>query len=309
MLNSKFYFPNLLLILCIFFGSLFAGLIFSHFLRKLNILDKPDGIRKLHSKPTPFAGGLVLFALFFSTLKLHPSSYINNFYILSLIILFLLGFLDDLFNLPVLPKLLVQLISTLLISIPVCDSIYSIIFATFFYTTFINSVNFIDNSSGVCLTFLIFAFLFLYIFSGNLIHLYYLIALVALLLLNLPSEKLFLGNNGTFFIGAYLAVTINIILEKSFSATNYFYCVTFTLKNLFFLLTPFLDFFVTVARRFYAGFPIYKADNRHITFILENIFKSKEIALVIWSLFLYLILLTNIIFVKNNISYVYSAAK
>ncbi len=304
------YFFEFIIISSIFLGSLFLGLISTYIFRKLNILDKPDGIRKLHLTPTPATGGLVLFILFICTLKLHLTFYPKIYYIPSLTIIFLLGLLDDIFSLPVLPKLITELLVAFLISYQITDSIYALIFSTFFYATFINSVNFIDNSTGVCLSFLVFAFLLLFIFTFHIIYLYYLVTLVALLLLNLPSEKLFLGNSGTFFISTYLIVSINVFLEKSFYInTNYFLSLGYIIKNLFFLFIPILDFFFTVIRRFYAGVPIYKADTRHISFMIEKIFKNKEFALIFWCLFLYTILLTNIILVKNNIPYIYSAPK
>lgn len=274
------------------------------------MVDRPDNLRKLHKKPTPPAGGIVLFILFLYLQTFYSFITLNKFSFYALVVLFLIGFLDDIIELAVLLKLIAQLLFALVLSLENINGILSLILSVLFYVSFINSVNFIDNSSGVCLSFLMFAFLFIYTFTFNEIFFYYLIAVIALLILNLPYEKLFLGNSGTYFTGGFLIVVVNEFLGKTLNVNNnYLYSVLDTGKNLFFLFTPFIDFFVTIVRRMYRGYPIYKGDNRHLSFILEKFFKSKEIALVFWVLFLYCILLANIIFIKDNIPYIYSSSK
>lgn len=133
--------------------------------------------------------------------------------------------------------------------------------------------------------------------------------MLALLLLNLTFEKTFLGNNGSFFIGAFLVVTIDNFLQK-FSYTNesYFLASLYTIKDLPTLFVPLIDFIFTTGRRILEGHPIFKADNRHLSFTLEKIFNTNY-ALIIWVLLLYTTFLFNIILIKDNIPYIYSASK
>ena len=101
-----------LILLFIFFFNLFLILNFSKIgLFNIN-LDKPDNIRKTHIRPTPLAGGLILFLniliyyviFFFSkNFSLEEVFFSNfeilNFFFITAFIVFILGFIDDKLNL------------------------------------------------------------------------------------------------------------------------------------------------------------------------------------------------------------------
>lgn len=160
------------MILIIFTISLLLGLLFSYILKKLGIVDKPDNTRKLHKKPTPPAGGLVLLSMYLYLIQFYPH-HLSKPQLIFLLTLFLVGLLDDIFNLPVSIKLIVQLVGTFFISYRSNIPISYILINTLFYAVYINSINFIDNSSGTCLSFLIFSFLILYIVTLNNLFIYF----------------------------------------------------------------------------------------------------------------------------------------
>lgn len=64
-----------LLIFCV---SLFFFLSISILFKRLGVVDKPDGIRKLHKGEIPLSGGFSLFLVFlFSTFYLYPGYFGN----------------------------------------------------------------------------------------------------------------------------------------------------------------------------------------------------------------------------------------
>ena len=115
-------FENIFIISVVFFNFLLIVFFDKIRLFKINI-DKPDGKRKLHQNPIPLAGGIIIFMnLILYFIFLSTNQYIlfnelifNNykvlviFFITSLLI-FVLGFMDDKFNISALKKFIIILI-------------------------------------------------------------------------------------------------------------------------------------------------------------------------------------------------------
>jgi UDP-GlcNAc:undecaprenyl-phosphate GlcNAc-1-phosphate transferase len=217
-----------------YFFIIFCNLFFLFFFQKIsdyiNIFDLPDDKRKIHTNKTSLLGGLIFLINIFIYLiyavivnkspifeifgfQKHLSAFI---FICSLIVLFVIGFVDDKvqlsaklrlalltiiipINLLVNPELIISLIKLSFMS-P-----FSIGYLSFFWTflcflLFINAFNFFDGlnlqSTGliysICIFFLyknIFFDFFSVIFIANTVFLY----------LNYHS-KTFLGNSGSFFL-------------------------------------------------------------------------------------------------------------
>jgi UDP-GlcNAc:undecaprenyl-phosphate GlcNAc-1-phosphate transferase len=94
--------------------------------RKLGIVDKPDGVRKIHKGEIALGGGLAIFlpSLFF-ILVLYPESSLNSLsnspelltvFFISIIILSL-GLWDDIKPLPTSIRLIVQIFASWLVII------------------------------------------------------------------------------------------------------------------------------------------------------------------------------------------------
>ena len=103
---------NLFLILNFIFFVIFFILYYISF--KINLLDFPNN-RKVHSKPIPTIGGLLIYLtlIFFSFFYEYNNEIIIFIYVSSVIIL--IGFLDDLFEINYLIRLIIQTISCLII--------------------------------------------------------------------------------------------------------------------------------------------------------------------------------------------------
>ena len=80
--------------------------------KKINVYDKPDNLRKIHTTPTPLVGGILIFTnytifslffLFFDIEILKSSFRISEditiiFFIISFLFIFLIGFYDDVYS-------------------------------------------------------------------------------------------------------------------------------------------------------------------------------------------------------------------
>jgi UDP-GlcNAc:undecaprenyl-phosphate GlcNAc-1-phosphate transferase len=230
-----------------YFFLIFCNLVFLFFFKKItgyiNIFDLPDDKRKIHTNKISLLGGLIFLTNTFSYLiyevivdkslifqTLGFQKYLSVFiFICSLIVLFIIGFVDDKVKLSAKLRLafLTIIISINLLVNPELNisliklsfmSPFSIGHLSFFWTflcflLFINAFNFFDGlnlqSAGliysICIFFLyknIFFDFFAVILIANTVFLY----------LNYHS-KTFLGNSGSFFLpflfGAFFISSYN----------------------------------------------------------------------------------------------------
>jgi len=217
-----------------YFFIIFCNLVFLFFFQKIsdyiNIFDLPDDKRKIHTSKTSLLGGLIFLinifsyliygvivnkSLIFETLgfQKHLSAFI---FICSLIVLFVIGLVDDKvklsaklrlvlltiiisINLLVNPELNISLIKLSFMN-PFSIGDLSFFWTLLCFLLFINAFNFFDGlnlqSAGliysICIFFLyknIFFDFFIIVFIANTLFLY----------LNYQS-KTFLGNSGSFFL-------------------------------------------------------------------------------------------------------------
>ena len=86
--------------------------------QKVGAVDVPKDNRRMHNHPIPRMGGLAIFLGFLlSTLIFVPMSSSMRGMLLGGVIIVILGIFDDIYALPALPKLLVQ-IAAALVAVP-----------------------------------------------------------------------------------------------------------------------------------------------------------------------------------------------
>lgn len=217
-----------------YFFIIFCNLVFLFFFQKIsdyiNIFDLPDDKRKIHTNKTSLLGGLIFLINIFSYLiyevivnkspifeifgfQKHLSAFI---FICSLIVLFVIGFVDDKvklsaklrlalltiiipINLLVNPELNISLIKLSFMS-PFSIGDLSFFWTFLCFLLFINAFNFFDGlnlqSAGLIYSISIF-FLYKNIFFDFFVIIF--IANTLFLYLNYHS-KIFLGNSGSFFL-------------------------------------------------------------------------------------------------------------
>lgn len=188
------------------------------------LMDKPNE-RSLHARPIVRGGGLVFIGL--PLLILPIISYTSAFFLSELTILIVsitllasVSFLDDLYQLSVKPRLLVQVLVALLVALFMTpDSLdfglfsitNPIIIVPFLFLSVlwsINHFNFMDGIDGFCAlqaSFLFFSYAILFGFYSASMYqdfcLVLLFSVLGFLLFNFPPAKLFMGDVGSATLG------------------------------------------------------------------------------------------------------------
>lgn len=213
-------------------------------------------IRSSHLSIKPSGAGIIvaLITTFFGIL--------NSFYLpLIAFPLAIIGFIDDKLSLPRSIRFGFQILTSIIIIGYCRNFIFSInsnyeilifIFQIIFITSIINFLNFMDGLDGMLAgNFLVFLF-FLILFKTN-IYITLFGSLCAFLVFNWSPSKVFLGDSGSTFLGAFLS---GIILSEK----NFLDGLSITL-----LMSPLLlDAFTCVIRRYFNGQKIFKAHKLHI---------------------------------------------
>jgi len=174
--------------------------IFSFFSNKTNLLLEYPSERKKHNKPVPLIGGVILFlmVLFLSKLGIYENNIISDvvFYIV-----FAIGIIDDLLEIPYYLKLLLQFIAGIFyinshhLYFLGFDNLTTKIVTFLFFIVIVNAFNLIDGVNGLLIGIAI-------IYS--LMTLNFEIALLLLILLFFNfQESLFMGDSGAFLV-AYI---------------------------------------------------------------------------------------------------------
>ncbi len=258
--------------------------------KKINIYDIPNEKRKIHKKPVPLLGGLIvyfniLFFIIYALLKdfnfLFNAFFITEikglFYLfIILTIIFLIGLYDDkykirplmrLVGLSILIYFLIKIDQVLLINslkftfsnIIINFNIGLILFSYFCFLTLLISCNMSDGINLQSAIFYLINFSILYYVEKNFIILIILFSLLIFILLN-SKGKIFLGDSGAYILsillGFYFIKYYN--LNSSFKADQIF----------LFLFFPVLDSIRCFGYRILKGKSIFLADNIHFHHIL-----------------------------------------
>jgi UDP-GlcNAc:undecaprenyl-phosphate GlcNAc-1-phosphate transferase len=296
--------------------NIFIVIYFDKISKLVNLIDVPDGVRKIHKKKTPLLGGsMFLLNLFFFVIYYFINNSIFNLDYFSTskeiiifsafsLFFFLLGFFDDKFNLSANFKLISK-ISLIFFLIYLEDQILikelrfsfsinkinieniSYLFSVLCFLLFINAFNMFDGinlQSAIYSVFLFLIFLLKGIFIE--ISLVLLIVLFFFAYLNFKN-KCFMGDNGTLLISFILSY----FFIKSVKTYN-----TFFADEIFLImLVPGLDLIRLFVTRILHHKHPFKGDNNHIHHILLKVFGLHK------SLFLLFLL----IIIPNILSMIY----
>ena len=284
----------------IFYGAIAAvlsAILFFpiHYLaNKFNWLDIPND-RKIHKKPIPRLGGVMIFVAFIAIYYLaqhtnqmlgfiRPKTFSEVGFIFCGTAAFLLGILDDLIGLKALQKLTIQLaigfgvaMSGLAIhSINVLGyqiefGVLSYLITALWVVALLNAVNLIDGMDGLAAGIMMIALGFTFVVS--IIEGAYFVTLISGILFggllgfyifNFPPAKIFMGDSGSYFIGCMYAMIAMMGMKKTSMAIMM--AIPFVL-----LLLPIADIIYITFRRIKKKESIFKADKNHIHHRLLNI--------------------------------------
>jgi len=226
---------------------------------KFDIVDRPDSHIKSHKYVTPYLGGLGVILTFFLSFFIFNNYEIelkNTIELLSLFSIFLLGLVDDKYNLSIKTRLFIQslIVVTLLSTgniahlsnIPAFDLAFTFIGIIFL----INAMNILDILDGLMSGILIIILIGLitlntvmasndfYIFLSAIL----IVTLISFLVYNFNPSSIFLGDAGSTFSGLFLAI---IFINTINSSTH----VSFTFSAFIALSIPIFElFYVSILR-------------------------------------------------------------
>lgn len=269
----------------------------------IGAVDKPNQ-RKVHQKPMARLGGFAIFigfwlALFFS---ISEKASLLPFFIGALI-LFFIGIIDDIKELPAKVKLLGQIVAASVVAlfgtrIQFVTNILNddstilnlanwiaIPLTIFWIIAIINAVNLIDGLDGLASGVSAIAALSMGIIAlknGDMLLATILFALLGSALGFLPYNfnpaSIFMGDTGSMFLGYALGVSSLMATAKS---------VTFIslIIPILILGIPILDTLFAIIRRMMSGKPIFEADKAHLHHqFLKRGFSHKKTVLTIYAL-------------------------
>ncbi|MBI4976376.1 MAG: undecaprenyl/decaprenyl-phosphate alpha-N-acetylglucosaminyl 1-phosphate transferase [Spirochaetes bacterium] len=250
------------------------------------IIDHP-GERKIHKKPVPYLGSLMIFGGFALGLYLY-GVYFNGAahfkhttrlgIVISLSAMFLLGVADDKFDIPALFKFFLQIAVA---SIPVffgigidrvtnplggvimLHPVVSHIVTVFWLVALANAMNLIDGMDGLCsgvsAISIFFIMIVSYLTGSNVIYpmAALLGGILGYLIFNFPPARIFMGDSGALFIGYAIGIfSLVSNIKTSFAIT--------LMLPVVLLLVPILDTLLAIIRRMKNGQRIFGADKNHL---------------------------------------------
>jgi UDP-GlcNAc:undecaprenyl-phosphate GlcNAc-1-phosphate transferase len=296
--------------------NLFFFYFFENFSRLIGLYDKPDGIRKVHKKKVPCIGGffflinlavIVLFLNFFNIESFNSFLSIKQFNIFFFFsfLFFIIGYLDDRFNLNPNIKLISFAILLYLFLFFFPDwiiknlnfSFYtksiniqeiSYFFTILAFLLFINSFNMFDGINLQSVSYSIFILIIFYIKSNfNLFYFFLIFPLLIFLYLNFKS-KCFLGDNGTLILSfVFSFLFIDFHNNKRLLFADEIFLI---------MLIPGLDMLRLFITRIIKGYNPFHPDRNHIHHLLVKKFGNN----------FSLIFLLCLIFLPNILNQFYS---
>lgn len=286
----------LFLVLTIFFCTKKSNIIIS----LIPIIDHPNK-RKLHKKPTPLIGGIIIIILFFEIYLFE--NYLNvkntNFQILIISsIIFLIGLGDDLKDLN--PYFKLSSVGIILMiffySFPnfkitelyfetfnktfILNEI-SLFFSLLCILLLLNALNMSDGVSGLFLGIIIIFFTYIELsFNQNKVFTFLIIfSLIILFVLNYKNY-FFMGDSGVYFLTIFF----------SFSLINSYHSEESSIKSVeeifILLMIPGIDMFRVFLERLKKGNNPFKPDRSHLHHMLLSLLSEKFVLIIYFNMIL-----------------------
>lgn len=285
----------------------------------LGAVDKGEG-RRVHTGVIPRLGGVGVYLAFllpalYSLLDGAWDDTHQRYWgiLAGSLIIFIIGFYDDLKGAKVSHKLIAEVIAALVIyfygisiehlTLPFLGTVplgwLSLPVTVLWVVIITNAINLIDGMDGLAAgTGICIALTFLLTSDPAMPHLaltcvILIGALAGFLLYNFPPASIFMGDAGSLFIGFLLAaLSIRYSFKATALATMMVPMVVFTI--------PLADMSYAIVRRYYRGLALGSPDKEHIHHKLLEMGLSKTKALVIISLVNIGVMLTALVTLKQQ---------
>lgn len=283
--------------------------------KKFSIYDKPDFKRKIHKSSIPLLGGVAIYLGFISAFLIFAriDTRIIGFVITSFAI-FIMGLLDDMYDIPAIFKMLIELGCALYIAISidrldigqyllkkdVSIAIFDIIVSALWIAGVINAINIVDGVDGlaggvsaiVAIGFVIIGFI-----SNNqlmvVLALSLLGSIIGFLFYNKNPARVFMGDAGSTFLGYILSILSIMSVNTSNNKAS-------IVAPILILGVPLFDTGCAILRRFFNKKNIFSADNDHIHHRLLNMgYSQKKTVYVICSISILFVAVGVIIYIGH----------
>ncbi len=269
--------------------------------------DTGDGVRKLQREPVLRLGGISLYAVFALSFLFarNPDPEMDSLFGLPFFLLgttmFLLGFADDLFGLPALPRLLIQIgvgVAAYLCGLRI-DTVthpldqssvdiggFALVLTVAWFVALPNLINLVDGMDGLAggiALFLCLTLATLGAVSGHAELLTLNVALaggiVAFLAFNLPPARIYMGDGGAYLLG-FLIAGASLFSSNKGSVFGSLLVVVIVLGF------PILDTGLAMLRRGFSGLPLMRPDALHLHHRLQTLgFSKRNILFILYGIF------------------------
>ena len=266
--------------------------------KKLDLVDRPN-FRKVHTKPISVMGGTVILFSFLIGIWLgHPIEREVKPLRLGAITLFMVGLIDDIYDLRPYLKLAGQIVAALIvtfygitidfISLPIGPTIhfgiFSIPITVIWIVAITNAINLIDGLDGLASGVSALALMtigFIAILQANIfiimICCVLLGSLLGFLFYNFHPAKIFLGDSGALMIG-FIIGFLSLLGFKNITFIALFFPIVI-------LAVPFIDTLFAMIRRMKKGQHIMQADKSHLHHKLLALgYTHRQTVLLIYSI-------------------------
>lgn len=294
-------------------GTVFISPYFIGLFNRINVIDLPDGERKLHESPVPRLGGILIFLIVTTSIFIFFGD-LNSikYFLFGSITILAVGTYDDFFGASWYLKFIYQIVAAaflIIYLIPMISTltffgvefplIPAVIILLFFIVGTINAFNLLDGLDGLVsgISLLIAALLFF--ISLNQLNIFLLVllstligCLVGFLKYNAFPARIFLGDSGSFILGYFI---IAAVLMVSVSKRTYSLDLTFPV---ILLAVPIIDTLKVLSERLLTGRHPFLADRKH----LHHIIFSKNIT---HKTTVFIITIYSLLFAANAIYYSY----
>ncbi|WP_149554659.1 MraY family glycosyltransferase [Treponema pectinovorum] len=292
------------------------------FCNKYSLYDSVSA-RKIHSGNIPRLGGIAIFVSFISGCVVYflitdsAILFTKIPLLISCSIIFAVGILDDLFDLKAYTKLLAQLVATGIVvffgyrfqsifgvslNTSIFGRIFSSIFTYFWVVGIINSYNLIDGLDGLCSTLALSVLITVALIYSQIntteamLCIFLCAGILGFLVFNFPPAKIFMGDNGSQFLGFMIAILplyVTQVKNTSFEFNKVLVCIVLS-------AIPMTDTIASIWRRIRDKRPIMSPDKAHLHHKLLNIGLSKNQVLLVVDLVQIVICVTVLFAVRLN---------
>lgn len=282
----------ILFIFTVYFLSSFILKWWISFSHSNNLLDVPDG-RKKHTSATPTSGGIIFIIPPIVILFFEDFSGESLVILFAVLIIGILGFIDDKKDLSAKVKFVFQfLLSYLMIDqlgsfelfegLSWINETWSFVLSIFLSVALMNAFNLMDGVDGLLGSYSLLTFLSFIVISyiyqshlANFISFLMFASIFAFLRFNWRPAKVFMGDTGSLILGVVIVSTTLVLNNHSTNA------VESSIMTLPIILVPLWDMIRVMLWRIASGTGPFKADRNHFHHILISLNMSAP-RIVLW---------------------------